>query len=268
MEYVTNGFDLGNLGLWLSLLLGAIFGSFNSLLIHRLPHGNNIIFTRSACPKCANHLCVRNLVPLLSWLLTGAKCRFCKAKISVRYPITELATAILFAISYQFHGATLNAILIALLASHLLVLCVIDIQHRIIPDLLQIIIALIGLIYAWHNQHHIGEIIGGVMLGGGVGMTLKWLIKLLKQQDGLGMGDVKFMAVSGIWLGTDLLPYYFYAGIIGVLTALIWRCFNRDPRFPFGPALAISLFMIVIYPPAKDWQMQLSVKIVTMIGII
>ncbi len=254
--------------LGIALLLGAIFGSFNSLLIHRLPNGGSIVFTRSACPKCGNHLNARDLIPLLSWLLARGKCRFCSSKISSRYPATELATAALFGASYFLHGATLNALLIALLASHLLVLCVIDVQHRIIPDLLQIIIASLGLIYALHNQHHISEIIGGAMLGGGLGLGLQWLVRIIKQQDGLGMGDVKFMAASGVWLGTAMLPYYFYAGVIGVVSALLWRITNSDPRFPFGPALAISLFTLVIYPPSRQWQMQLSVKIITMLGII
>jgi leader peptidase (prepilin peptidase) / N-methyltransferase len=255
-------------GLLVALILGAIFGSFNGLLIHRLPDGGSIVFTRSACPKCKNHLRARDLIPLLSWLISRGKCRFCSTSISVRYPLLELATALLFAGAYAMHGATMNALLIALLASHLLVVCIIDIQHRIIPDCLQIIIATLGLIYALHNQHHVSEIVGGGLLGATIGLGLQLLVRIVKKQEGLGMGDVKFMAASGLWLGTSLLPYYFYAGVIGVVSALLWRMVNDDPRFPFAPALATSLLLLVIYPPSREWQMQLSVKIVTMLGII
>ena len=257
-----------DLNLIIFIFLGFIFGSFNTMLIHRLPLEKDIIFTRSACPKCRNSLCVRDLIPLFSWLLNGRKCRFCHSKIAMRYPLTEIATAALFALSYHLHGASLNALLIALLASHLLVLCVIDIEHRIIPDLLQIIVAVLGVIYAIHNDYHLSEIIAGGLLGGGIGLALQFLVRIIKKNDGLGMGDVKFMAASGIWLGTDLLSYYFYAGIIGVVSAFLWRIKNEDPRFPFGPALAISLFILVIYPPSKDWQTQLSIKMVMFLGII
>jgi prepilin signal peptidase PulO-like enzyme (type II secretory pathway) len=257
-----------DLNLLIFIFLGLIFGSFNTMLIHRLPLEMDIVFTRSACPKCRKLLSAFDLIPLFSWLINAGKCRHCHNKVAVRYPLTELATCALFSLSYQLHGASFNALLIALLGSHLLVLFIIDIEHRIIPDLLQIIVTVLGLIYAVNNNYHLSEIIAGALLGGGIGLILQFLVRAIKKIDGLGMGDVKFMAASGVWLGTDLISYYFYAGIIGVVSAILWRIKNDDPRFPFGPALAISLFMLVIYPPSKDWQTQLSIKIVTMLGII
>jgi prepilin signal peptidase PulO-like enzyme (type II secretory pathway) len=255
--------------LWLFALLGAIFGSFNSLLIHRLPHDESIIFTRSACPKCGNKLQPRDLIPIISWLISLAKCRFCSTKISMRYPLLEIATSCLFMFIYSLHGFSLNSLLLCLLASHLLVLCVIDLQWRIIPDILQIIVAGLGFCYQLHNQQHIADILAGGLVGYLLGLLMQKAIKLWKKKDGLGMGDVKFMAVSGIWLGSyNLIPYYFYAGVFGVVTACLWRFCSKDPRFPFGPALALSLLLLVLHSGAAEWYLQLSVNIVTIVGLI
>jgi leader peptidase (prepilin peptidase)/N-methyltransferase len=252
---------------WVSLL-GACFGSFNSLLIYRLPRGKSVVFTRSACPVCYHALGVKDLIPLLSWVISRAQCRYCHAPIAARYVFLEVITALLFVGCYLRYGLSLDFIVLALLLSHLLVLCVIDFQHRIIPDSLQCVVGVLGVIYSLYHQMHLGELLAGMLLGAVIGLTLQIGIKWWKKQDGLGMGDVKFMAVSGIWLGVHQLPYFFYAGMFGVMSALLWRVVSQDPRFPFGPALACSLVLLVIFPDASQWYLAFSVKIVTLLGLI
>jgi leader peptidase (prepilin peptidase)/N-methyltransferase len=249
-------------------LIGACFGSFNSLLIYRLPREKSVVFTRSACPVCHHVLGARDLIPVFSWVWARGKCRHCHTAISVRYPILELITALLFLSSYMRYGVSLDFVIIALLLSHVLVLCVIDMQHRIIPDSIQCVIGALGAIYSVHHQMHVGEMLAGIILGAVIGLSLQIGIKWWKKQDGLGMGDVKFMAVSGLWLGIDQLSYFFFAGVFGVITALLWRMVSHDPRFPFGPALALSLVLLVIYPDADQWYQSLSVHIVMSLGII
>lgn len=257
------------LEIFFTLAFGLCFGSFNTLLIHRLPTGRKIALDRSACPVCNTALGVADLVPVFSWLFARATCRHCDTPIHWRYPAIELVTALVFWLVYSFHGFTWEALLLALLGSQIVVLCIIDFEHRIIPDELQITMGLTGVVYGLLTELHIATMVIGMLLGGLMGLALQKGFKWWKKQDGLGMGDVKFMAVAGIWLGAaPLIPFFFYGGVLGIFSALLWRFVNDDPRFPFGPALALSLFMLVLYPPSADWFLHLSEWMVTSLGII
>lgn len=253
--------------LLIMVALGLCFGSLNTLLIHRLPEGKPVGATRSACPACGATLRARDLVPLLSWLATRGRCRHCRARVHWRYPVTEVVTAALFALAGWIGGGLYpHSLLLALLASQMVVLCVIDLEHRIIPDELQISLGVTGILYGLATSMHPVTMITGALVGGGIGLLLQQGYKKLRHQDGLGTGDVKFMTVSGIWLGTGpLLPYLFYAGVLGVISAMLWRLVSRDPRFPFGPALALSLLVLVAYPPSAQWFMAVPVWIATML---
>ncbi len=252
-----------------TLAFGLCFGSLNTLLIHRLPVGMRIGIERSQCPKCSTPLGILDLVPLFSWLFSRATCRHCDARIHWRYPATELTTAAIFYLVYLFYGFTWEAAMIALLGSQIIVLCVIDFEHRIIPDELQITMGITGVMYGLLTDMHYATMLAGMVLGACMGLALQIGFKWWKKQDGLGMGDVKFMAVAGIWLGIEpLLPFFFYGGVFGVISALLWKCIHDDPRFPFGPALALSLFILVIYPPSLHWYTQFSAMLVTSLGII
>jgi leader peptidase (prepilin peptidase) / N-methyltransferase len=249
---------------------GLCFGSLNTLLAYRLPQNKPIGMVRSACPACRTPLSPKDLMPVVSWLMSGGCCRHCAVRVHWRYPATELVTACVFLLVYVLHGFTLQAMLIALLGSQIVALCVIDFEHRIIPDVLQWSMAATGIIYSVTGHLHPADALMGALVGGGCGLALQQGYRVLKKHDGLGMGDVKFMAVAGIWLGVaPLVPFFFYAGVLGVLSALLWRCIRAgDPYFPFGPALAFSLFMLVVYPPSEGWFMLLPRGIIaTVLGL-
>jgi prepilin signal peptidase PulO-like enzyme (type II secretory pathway) len=236
------------------LLLGMCFGSLNSLLIYRLPRGLPIGRTRSRCPACHHVLGVRDLIPLLSWLMHRGMCRHCGVRVSWHYPALECSMGLVFYGVYSLYGMTWIGLCIAVLLAQLVALCIIDYQHRIIPDELQLSIAMTGIIYHGVLGTHIAEPLAGMLLGLALGLLLHHGFRWLRHKEGLGFGDVKFMAVSGLWLGTmPLIPYLFYAGWLGILSALLWRLVNPDPRFPFGPALAMSLTLLVVYPPSRLW---------------
>jgi prepilin signal peptidase PulO-like enzyme (type II secretory pathway) len=231
-------------------LLGLCFGSFNTLLAYRLPLRKPVVMARSM-------------------LITGGKCRHCHTRVHWRYPATELVTALLFLLVYVIQGFTFNGLLIALLGSQIVALCIIDFEHRIIPDELQISMGLTGLLYGLNENLHVATMLGGMVAGASCGYLLQKSYLLLKKRHGLGMGDVKFMAVAGIWLGiAPLLPFFFYAGMLGIVSAVLWRVVRHDPYFPFGPALAISLFVLVLYPDSEAWFQKLSLLMVTTVGII
>jgi leader peptidase (prepilin peptidase) / N-methyltransferase len=253
----------------MTLMLGLCFGSLNTLLVYRLPMDKPIGMVRSACPMCHTALGFPDLFPVLSWLWSRGACRHCRAPVSWRYPATELATALLFLGVYSAYGFTLDGLLIALLGSQLIALCIIDFEHRIIPDQLQLGMAATGIAYGLTGHLHPADMIAGALVGVGCGLVLQQGYRLARQSEGLGMGDVKFMAVAGLWLGVSpLLPFFFYAGILGVVSAVIWRWLFHDPYFPFGPALAVSLATLVCYPPSSEWFRELSVWMVTSLGIL
>lgn len=230
-------------------LIGLCFGSFATLVSWRLPRGEAICATRSQCPKCKTNLGVLDLFPLLSWLLSKGKCRHCGEKVHWRYPAIELLCAASFLLVYSIYGLSVDLVIIALLAAALITMLVIDFEHYIIPDSLQIFF--LGLGIAWQLYH--GAIILNIAIAGLVGLAigaaLKYGFLLLRNKDGLGMGDVKFLGVAGVWLGIAPIPVLmFLSGIIGIFTALIWRVLGHGERFPFGPALGITMFLLIIYP--------------------
>ncbi len=245
-------------------LVGLAFGSFATLVSYRLPHESSIVFTRSQCPSCKHPLDALDLFPVISWLAHGGACRHCKAAVSIRYPLTELATMALFLLVYEQMGISVASVLCALLAVCIVILTVTDLEHQIIPDQIQWAMAVLAIL--WHALTPAGNLWDagiGLLAGGGFGWALQNGYKLLRKRDGLGTGDVKFLAVAGLWLGPlGLVPLFLYSGILGIITALIWRMLGKGPIFPFGPALAFSMFLMVVFPEFQDyfWEPKLWLR--------
>lgn len=242
--------------LWLSYpllaLIGACFGSYVTLLSYRLPRDLPTVAVRSRCPSCQMALGLRDLIPVCSYLLSQGKCRGCHSNVSLRYPITELVTAAGFIWAFAVVGPTLLLLPVLGLWVCLMTLIVTDLEHYIIPDQLQWAIALLGLSHVLMAGDDLPYYIEGGLLGGLIGLSLRYGFLYLRGKDGLGMGDVKLMAVSGLWLGVEpITPYLFYAGILGVMTAVLWRCVRKGTYYPFGPSLALSLWLLVLYPQAN-----------------
>ncbi len=226
-----------------SLPFGLAVGSFLTVLIHRLPEKRSVITPRSACPGCGTVLANRDNVPVISWLLLRGKCRTCGMRISPVYPITELATGVLFvAAALHFHDPWV-AVMMCLFLALMPVVIVIDVRHRIIPNALTYP-ALIGfpvfIIVAWLFGARVDPVraaVGFLAYGGGV-----LLVALVS--GGMGMGDVKLTAVIGAVLGSLGLRYVGVAaalaivvgGVVGVVA--LARGAGRKSAIPFGPAIA------------------------------
>ncbi|MFO1242760.1 MAG: prepilin peptidase [Rickettsiales bacterium] len=243
--------------LFLVVLTGLCFGSFITLLSYRLPRQMQIGATRSKCPNCKTPLGFKDLFPVLSWLTSGGKCRHCGKKIHWRYPLVEILTAILFLVIVLQVGLTYEAAIFALLGVCIIALCVIDFEHRIIPDELQWAMFALAVLHHFLLPVSWWDKITGAVIGVAIGAALKYGFLWLRKKDGLGMGDVKFLLVAGFWLGTlPLVPFLFLSGLLGIVTAFIWKYFNDDRRFPFGPALALSMFALLLFPSldALFWE--------------
>ena len=231
------------------LAVGLTFGSFVTLASYRLPRSEDIVIKPSRCPKCDTKLQFFDLWPVLSWVLTHGKCRHCHIPVSVRYPLTEIATASMFLLVYFCYGLTIHSALLALLWVALMVMIVVDLEHYIIPDQVHYVLLPFGLGYQLYSGTSFDDVLRGFLFGAGIGLALHYGYRHLRKKEGLGFGDVKFFAIAGIWLGfRPFIPFLFFSGIFGVITGLVWRALKKGPIFPFGPALAVALYACVAFP--------------------
>ena len=248
--------------------LGLFLGSFVSALSWRLPRGHSILeiegSKRSVCPQCRTPLGVKDLVPLLSYLLSGGKCRHCHKKISRRYPLIELMTALFCTVLFSFTDfaqASLSGFAVMMaLAVVLSAMFVIDLEHKIIPDRLNIALALLGLLAIaipyldaappqetlWHR---LGIAAVSAVLYGLLPIVIRYVFLLVTKKDGLGFGDIKFFAAAGLWIGLPALPIFMIlSGLGGVLLGVVWKKTTGEKALPFGPALIIAFTVCLCLP--------------------
>lgn len=227
-------------------LCGLVAGSFLNVLIHRLPRGEAMGFSRSRCPFCLRRLSAPELIPLLSFLLLRGKCRDCGRPISLRYPLVELLGGVVTVLwGMRFPGTA--ASLIYLLLTYVLIgVAFIDLEHKLIPNRLTIPFLLVGLVFmAWKGEFPAAAI--GGLLGGGV-----LLLIVLLYPKGMGMGDVKLLAMIGVYAGWErIFIVLFLASLLATAVALLLivakKMTRKDP-IPFGTFLCIAAFAILYFP--------------------
>jgi prepilin signal peptidase PulO-like enzyme (type II secretory pathway) len=231
-------------------VLGLVAGSFATAASHRLPLDKPLAADRSRCANCDHILAAVDLVPVLSWLVAHGKCRYCATPISIRYPVIELAMAGLFVGAWLLGGNDdLTAALLALTALGLTVIVVADLEARIIPDKALIALLPVAIAWRWHTGGNWLDGIGGAILGSGVLYGLRSAFMALRGQDALGLGDVKFVGLAGLYVGASgLAPFFLIGGLIGIAFGVMWRILGRGAIFPFGPALCVAVAVMVSAP--------------------
>ncbi len=239
--------------------LGACIGSFLTLVTYRLPREEPIGMTRSRCPACRATLRIRDLVPVLSWCWQRGRCGQCGVGVSMRYPLTELACAIGAALAFFYYGTSWQAVAIAGLWWSMVAIILTDLEHTIILDEVQIAVGLLGVLYGVAGGVAIEGMVRGAVAGAAIGFALKYGFLYFRNKDGLGMGDVKFLAVAGIWLAdaANFVPFLFFSGVLGIASGLLWRALGHGERFPFGPSLALALLLCIVQPDVANgfWQL-------------
>ena len=254
----------GLAGLLLIIPLGLCLGSFATAMIARIPEGRSWIASRakaerSACPHCGHQLSALDLVPLLSWLFLRGRCRYCRKAIGGRYPATECLALLMCVAVYGAWGWTAPGIVLLIAVPFLVSMLVIDLDHMILPDQLQVILFLLGLVFVFFSGPA-SAVYGPALLGAVVYFAVAYALAkggaVVFKREALGMGDVKFFAVAGLWLGGWSLPaFMMLSGICGVLLGLGWKFVVKTPRFPFGPALIFALFVLLLLraPVVSAW---------------
>lgn len=236
---------------------GLVMGSFATAVAHRVPRGISIVLPRSQCPACGVQIAAYDNIPVASWVLLGGRARCCGARISPRYPLTELATGLLFAattIVYRDDPAQMALGLV--LVTTLITVTLTDLEQWIIPNKVLLVATLIGVaLVAVFDPSSLPERALAATAGGG----LLFLV-LLIYPSGMGLGDVKLAAVLGFFLGRNIAPALLAAFLAGsaVGLALIARegSSARKKAIPFGPFLALGgLVGLLLGNEILDWYL-------------
>ncbi|MFZ0688259.1 MAG: prepilin peptidase [Acidobacteriaceae bacterium] len=258
------------------VLLGLAFGSFLNVCISRLPRHESIVRPRSRCPRCAAPIAAGDNIPILSWILLRGRCRHCNQSIAWRYPAVEFATAALFLLSLLFFGLTVAGIGMAILSFLLLGLAVMDAETMRLSDAFSLPGIALGIVYvgvaaanstADFRPWVLGQMLGSIMWALFAALLLlliRWLYFLVRHQQGLGMGDVKLLAMIAAWLGPaptilTLLLGCLAAAIFGVLSIAFSRGSRglRTTRLPFGSFLcAAAIYTIFAGEPIIRWYLR------------
>lgn len=243
----------GFLYLIFAAAIGAIVGSFANVCIHRLPRGESVVTPPSRCPGCGERIAPRDNVPLVSYFLLGGRCRSCRARIPARYPFVEGVTALLFVLSAVLCGPTLDALRGAILATACVILVGTDLQERILPDEVTLGAAALGVSlslvedltrgggFSMAGSRFICSALGAAA-GGGLLLAVRAVYLRVRHVEGLGLGDVKMLAMIGAFTGPAGALLAVFAGsmagsLVGLSAAAVrhaawWREARRVAREP------------------------------------
>ena len=253
-----------------AFLAGLLIGSFLNVCIYRLPRDLSVVRPRSFCPACEQTIAWHDNIPVVSYFLLRRRCRHCHERISVRYPLVELATGVAFAVCIGTLGVSLAALKFCLYSAILITLVVSDLEERILPDEFTLGGLVLGLVLAafvpldagmaqlflplslgprWLS---VGEAVLGAGLSSGSIWLVGWLYQRVRHREGLGLGDVKMIAMVGAFLG---LQWAFLTLILGsLLGAVIGLTYiflaGKDAstyELPFGSFLGVAALVVAAY---------------------
>ena len=246
-------------------ILGLLIGSFLNVCIYRIPRGESIAYPPSHCTTCGNNIVAYDLIPVISWIFLRGKCRKCGQKISSRYALVELATAILFLLTYFEYGLSIFLLRYLILIPFLIVIAMIDYDTMDVYSTTTWLAIAVGIVLLGVNfylgQPVVTYVYGG-LLGAGTITFIILLSKLILGTEGMGWGDAEICGLCGLFLGFKLtFMMLFFSFIIGGAIGVYLLCFkNKNGRaeMPFGPSIIMAAFLIMIYgEKILNWYLNL-----------
>lgn len=227
-------------------LLGLAVGSFLNVVVHRVPRRESVVTPASRCPGCKTPVAPRDNVPVLSWLALRGRCRHCGEPISARYPLVELATAVIFAGVAAARGVDADLVRVLPFAAALVALAAIDLDHHVLPNRIVVPLAVFGVAAgAVLAASELPE-----LLIAGAGAFAVLLVIALVQPRGMGMGDVKLAGAAGLFLGLSVVPALLLAFLAGSVVGLAMIARHgaaaRKQGIPFGPFLALGSLLALV----------------------
>jgi leader peptidase (prepilin peptidase)/N-methyltransferase len=242
--------------------LGAIVGSFLNVCIHRLPLGASIVWPSSACPHCKRELSWYENIPVVSYLVLRARCRTCKAPISIRYPLVEALTSALFVGAWAYYGPGPLVASRLVFGCVLLVLFATDLEHHLLPNAITLPGIVVGFAFSFFTEPGWVASLIGILAGGGVLYLVAVGYFWVRHEEGLGMGDPKMLALIGAFLGWKLtLLTLMAASVLGSVIGLGMIVSGRGGMkyaLPFGCFLAVGAAVAATVGPALlDWYLRM-----------
>jgi leader peptidase (prepilin peptidase)/N-methyltransferase len=243
--------------------LGLVIGSFLNVVIGRLPRGESVVFPGSHCPTCGKPIAWYDNLPVISYILLGGRCRACRTPISIRYPLVEMLTAVLFVVTAFFfvHDLGLMAVRLAFTAA-LIALFGTDLETQRLPNVITLPGIAVGLAASvWLPPGVLSSVVGAA-LGAGVLLVVRAGWKAATGVEGMGLGDVKMLAMIGAILGwRQVWAVLFLASLAGAVVGgalAISGARSLQSRLPFGTFLAIAAFVASLVGEALvDWYLTL-----------
>lgn len=245
---------------FIAALFGAVIGSFLNVCIYRIPRGRSVVFPPSACGNCKRQLGWSENIPILSYVLQGGKCRGCKAPISLQYPIVEAVTAVLFAAVWWAYGPGVVTASRLIFGCLLIVLFAIDLEHHLLPNVLTLPGIVVGFAFSFFGEPGWQSSLIGILVGGGVLYAIAEGYYRLRHEEGLGMGDVKMLAMIGAFVGWKLtlvtLMMASFAGSIVGVALIVTQKGGMKYALPFGTFLAMGAVLAdTIGPGVLAWYL-------------
>jgi leader peptidase (prepilin peptidase) / N-methyltransferase len=239
-----------------SFLLGLVVGSFCNVCIFRIPQEESIVIPGSRCPNCRTAIRTYDNIPLLSFLFLKGHCRSCGHRISWQYPIVELLTGCLFALTVYRFGVTRHTVILWAFVAALVIVTFIDLEHQIVPDVISLPGIVVGLTWSALNRWVFGgshpastgfsppaplDALLGLLVGGGI----LYLVAVLSR-GGMGGGDIKLIAMVGALLGWRAALGTLTGSIIALFLLASGKKGRKDPM-PFGPFLALGAALALFW---------------------
>jgi leader peptidase (prepilin peptidase) / N-methyltransferase len=237
--------------------LGLLVGSFLNVCIYRLPRRETVLWGRSYCPTCGRQIRAWENLPVLSWIVLRGRCAGCKSPISLQYPIIELVTGVVFAAGAWLYGPSLLLVIRLAFAAAMVVLFMIDLQHRILPNVITLPGIVVGLVCSLVAPPGFRDAIIGAVACSLALWGMGGLVSRLLGKEALGFGDVKMVAMMGAFLGwqltlVSLFLASFLGSAIGIAIVAITR--DRDYQIPLGSFLAVGgLAAATLGDPIVSW---------------
>jgi leader peptidase (prepilin peptidase) / N-methyltransferase len=241
---------------------GALIGSFLNVCIYRLPLEKSIVWPASACPHCGRELFWYENIPVVSFVALRGRCRTCGGPISVRYPLIEALTAAMFALAWWYYGPSLLLLSRLVFGCALLVLFAIDLEHHLLPNAITLPGIIVGFAFSIFTEPGWLASIIGIVVGGGVLFLVAEVYYRVRREEGLGMGDVKMLAMVGAFVGWQLtlltLMLASFGGTIIGVALIISKRGGMKYALPFGTFLALGAAAAATVGPAiLHWYFRL-----------
>lgn len=245
-------------------ILGAVIGSFMNVCIYRLPRSLSVVSPGSRCPNCQTSIRFYDNIPIISYVFLKGRCRNCGAAISWRYPFVEGLNAFFYVLVYLKFGISFETLFGCVFISMLIIISFIDIDFRIIPDVLSFSGIIIGMLSALFVKTVTPlQSLLGILIGGGFLYGIAFFYEKITHKEGMGGGDIKLIAMIGAFTGWQGIPFVILSSsLVGAMTGILFIVVTKkDAKFaiPFGPFLSLgAVLYLFLGPQLIHWYLSLG----------